>query len=100
MAAYLLEQKEVQTNVKRVDSIKSQSTVPEALNALIDKVVIKLEQGSFVDTEELQSLTPYCTEGDGKLLLEKLFQQLAQFDMEGAAETLRSIGVLLRNTKK
>ncbi|OUS17971.1 hypothetical protein A9Q88_02020 [Gammaproteobacteria bacterium 50_400_T64] len=72
----------------------------DIIGRIIDELINKLEQGSYVDSEDLRDLKPYCNQDGEKILLEKILGQLRHFDTVGAAATVVELRVLLENKIK
>jgi len=72
----------------------------DVIDRIIDELINKLEQGSYVDSEDLRDLKPYCNQEGEKMLLEKILGQLRHFDTVGAAATVVELRVLLENNIK
>ena len=64
---------------------------PAQLKGQVGELRTKLQEGSFVDSEDLQCLKPHCVQDPGKALLATLLTQLAEFDLEAGMLTLDAI---------
>ena len=64
---------------------------PAQLKGQVGELRTKLQEGSFVDSEDLQCLKPHCVQDPGKSLLATLLTQLAEFDLEAGMLTLDAI---------
>ncbi len=65
------------------------------LSLVIEQLSAKLEQGSYVDAEDLHSFQAHCQQGPEQALLAALTQQLSQFDTPAALASIGQLGLLL-----
>lgn len=74
-----------------VPASKQSTAMPGQIKGQIAELRAKLQEGGFVDSGDLEWLTPYCIEAPKKTLLTTLSAQLAEFDLEAGVLTLDKI---------
>ena len=74
---------------------QQREAVSEQSKGQIAELRTKLQEGSFVDNEDLGCLKAYCIEDPAKTLLATLRTQLAEFDLEAGVLTLDAIELSL-----
>lgn len=86
-----LKQQLIQFQTELESPKTEQSISNEKLKELLQGLGIKLQQGEYIDVQELEPLKGYCEDKTIKTNLEQFQGQVAQFDLNGASESLHSI---------
>ncbi len=92
---YPAEYSELQVLGKGVSSILQHHSVLGELEEfvfLIDQLRSKLARGDFLDSADLISLRPYCRQEPEGSLLDRLREELGQFDFEAAVVSVEKLG--------
>jgi hypothetical protein len=91
LAGYLLEQQTQSNSDVEAPTPEQHKAARAQIKGQIAQLRAKMQEGSFVDSEDLQCLKPYCLQGPAKELLATLWTQLAEFDMEAGVLSLNAI---------
>lgn len=91
LAEYLLEHQTLPRREVKAPIPEQHKAVSAQLKGQIAQLGAKLQEGSFVDSSDLECLKPHCLQDPEKALLATLLTQLSEFDMEAGVLTLNAI---------